>query len=337
MKVLLLVHTDLIPPENVVETDYDWDKVPWVTEFEVRECLKKLKKDLLVLGVTEDLMKIRNAIKEFQPDIVFNLLEEFKGEAVFDQHIVSYLELLDVPYTGCNPKGMTLGRDKALSKKILTYHKIKTPKFTVYPKNKSQKSFKMRQTPLIVKCLNEEASLGLSQASIVKTEEKLKERVEFIHKNFNTAAIAEEYIPGKEFFVGVYGNYSIKSLPPFELKFSEDTPVEHQFYSTSAKFNTKYRERHEIKTAPAEITEELSKRLQTISKKAYKALGLSGYGRMDLRYNPEKDAIYVIEANPNPDISEFDDFSNSAKNIGITYPKLIDKILHLGLDWASAE
>lgn len=335
MKVLLLVHTDLIPPEEVIESDYDWDKVLWVTEFEVRECLKKLKKEVLVLGVTEDLLKIRTAIDEFKPDIIFNLLEEFKGEAVFDQHIVSYLELLDIPYTGCNPKGMTLGRDKALSKKILTYHKIKTPKFRVYPKNKNQKNYKMNQSPLIVKCLNEEASLGLSQASIVKTEEKLKERVEFIHKNFNTDAIVEEYIPGREFFVGVYGNYTIKSLPPFELKFAEDMPTEHQFYSTNAKFNTKYRERHEIKTAPAKISEALSKRLQTTSKKAYKALGLNGYARMDLRYNPDKDVIYVIEANPNPDISEFDDFSNSAKNMGITYPKLIEKILQLGLDWSS--
>src|SRR5690606_15429861 len=127
----------------------------------------------------------------------------FKGEAIFDQNVVSFLELMSAPYTGCNPKGMILARDKALSKKILAYHKIKSPRFQVFPRNRPSQKVNIKCYPIIVKCLNEEASLGLSQASIVKTEEKLKERVKFIHENFNTDAIAEEFIQGQEFFVGV--------------------------------------------------------------------------------------------------------------------------------------
>lgn len=337
MKILLLVHSDLIPPEEVDEAKYDWAKIPWATEYEVKKTLLASGHKVLVLGVIEDLLKIRKAIEDFKPSIVFNLLEEFKGEALFDQHIVSYLELLGIPYTGCNPKGMTLGRDKALSKKILAYHKIKTPAFEVFPKNKVNKKIqRLKDYPAIVKCLNEEASLGLSQASVVKNKDKLLDRVRFIHKNFNTDAIAEHFIMGTEYFVGVYGNYRLKTLPPFQLSFSDEMNPEKQFYSTNAKFDTGYRERNKISTAKAEIPEELSQKLQKISKRAYKALGLSGYARMDLRVDNEG-SIYVIEANPNPDISEFDDFANSAKTLEIDYPSLLKKIISLGKDWSPTD
>lgn len=237
MKVVLLVHSDLIPPEDVVEKDLDWAKIPWSTEYDVKKALLGLGYDLRILGVYESLKKIRDSIKEFEPHVVFNLLEEFKGEAIFDQNVVSYLELLGIPYTGANPKGMIIGRDKALSKKILSYHKIKTPKFQVFPRNQPRKKLRLLQFPLIVKCLNEEASLGISQASVVHNEEKLKERVHYIHERFRTDAIAEQFIEGAEYFVGVIGNYRLETLPVWALKFTEVGHPEKEFYSTSAKFD----------------------------------------------------------------------------------------------------
>ena len=333
MKVTLLLHEDLIPPEEVIESEQDWSKTEWVTEYEVKKALIQLGHDVRILGVSDNLALIRHHIKYFKPKIVFNLLEEFKGEAIFDQNVVSYLELLGTAYTGSNPKGLIIGRDKALSKKILNYHKIKTPKFQVFPRNRPNIKSKIKSYPVIVKCLNEEASLGISQASVVHNEKKLRTRVALIHSRYNTDAIAEEFIAGREYFIGVCGNYKIESFPVWELKFEDSDHPEKEFYTNSAKFDTDYRGRKGISTGKAQLSPEKEAELQKIAKRAYKALGLSGYARIDLRVS-EDGSPYIIEANPNPDISEFDDFAESAKVKGYTYKKLIDKILRLGRQWS---
>ena len=333
MKITLLLHTDLVPPEEVIESNYNWDKVEWVTEYEVKKALIDLGHEVRILGVSDNLAIIRHHIKYFKPKIVFNLLEEFKGEAVFDQNVVSYLELMGTPYTGCNPKGLIIGRDKALSKKILSYHKIKIPKFQVFPRNRPNIKSKIKEFPVIVKCLNEEASLGLSQASVVHNKEKLKERVAFIHSRYNTDAIAEQFILGCEYFIGVVGNYRLESLPVWELKFEQSHDPEKEFYTNSAKFDVDYRGRKGITTGKADLTPEKEQELRKIAQRAYKILGLSGYARIDMRVS-KNGTPYVIEANPNPDISKSDDFSKSAKKAGYTYKNLINKIIRLGLQWS---
>jgi D-alanine-D-alanine ligase len=203
----------------------------------------------------------------------------------------------------------------------------------VIPKNNPKKRLKEQTYPQIVKCLNEEASLGLSQASIVTNQEKLRERAEFIHDHFRTDAITEQFIEGPEYFVGVIGNYRLKALPVWELKFEKTQNPDKEFYSTKAKFDQKYRVRHGISTGPAAIDNNMTTQLQKVAKRAYKALGLSGYARMDLRVESSTGKIFVLEANPNPDISEYDDFAQSAKAAGISYPDLLDKILRLGRHW----
>ncbi len=333
MKIILLVHSDLIPPDEVNEKSCDWNKTPWVTEYEVKKNLMASGHKVEVLGIHEDLKALRVAVKRYAPKIVFNLLEEFKGEAIFDQNVVSYMELLGVPYTGSNPKGLIISRDKALSKKILSYHKIPTPKFQVFPRNNPLARLKLKEFPLIVKCLNEEASLGISQASLVQSEEKLRERVAFIHEKFRTDAIVEQFIEGQEYFVGVIGNYRLQTFPAWELRFNKVDHPEKQFYSTHAKFDQKYRYRKGISTGKAQISDDMQKNLRKLAKRAYRALGISGYARMDMRVDGAGKA-YLIEANPNPDISEHDDFAESAKAVGISYPKLLNRILRLGRQWS---
>jgi D-alanine-D-alanine ligase len=333
MKIIMLVHPDLVPPEDVDESQIDWSSIQWATEYDVKKALLAMGHDVVIVDIFDSLAKIRLAIKEYKPAIVFNLLEEFRGEALFDQNVVSYLELLGVPYTGSNPKGLIIGRDKALSKKILAYHKIPTPKFQVFPRNNPRRKINLKSFPAIVKCLNEEASLGLSQSSVVSNPEKLKERVQYVQEKFRTDAIAEQFIEGKEYFVGVLGNYRLETLPVWELKFSEAEHPEKEFYSTKAKFSYDYRERKGISTGPAELGSEQTHYLQNIAKRAYKCLGLNGYARMDLRVDQNGKA-YLLEANPNPDISEFDDFAESAKLAGYTYHELLDKILRLGRAWS---
>lgn len=332
MRILVLMHKDLIPPDDIDELDVDWPNVDWETEYDVCKALSKMGHEVFKLGVISDLKKIRDAIDEFKPHIVFNLLEEFDGEAIFDQNVVSYLELLHMPYTGSNPRGLILARDKALTKKILKYHRIKTPRFWVFPKNRPTKTTKNISYPVIVKCLNEEASLGITKASVVYSEEKLKERVDYINRTLGVDAIAEQFIEGREFYVGVFGNHRLTTLPVWELFFKNSETPEKEFYSSTAKFNDKYRVRKGIDTDKADIPKDLEEKIFKICKKAYRALDLNGYARMDLRMTNENE-IYVLEANPNPNIAELDEFACSALHVKISYHELLNKIITLGLNW----
>lgn len=186
--------------------------------------------------------------------------------------------------------------------------------------------------PLIVKCLNEEASLGISQASVVNNDEKLQERIKFIHKKWGIDAIAEQFIEGREFYVGVLGNYKLTVLPVWELEFNKSSDPNKELYSSRAKFNEKYRLKKGIITKKADISADLEKRIVDICKRTYKVLNLNGYVRIDLRVSSEG-KIYIIEANPNPDIAWDDEFASSAEYMGLSYPKLMEKIINLGIGW----
>jgi D-alanine-D-alanine ligase len=331
-RILVLMHQGLVPPESVNESDINWEFCEWATEYDVVTALRKLGYEVLPIGMMGDLKAFRAIVDNFKPHIVFNLMEMFDGEVTFDQNVVSYLQMLKIPFTGCNPRGLMIARDKALTKKILNYHRIRCPKFHVFPKNKKTKLAKHLSFPLIVKCLNEEASYGISQASVVHSEEKLMERVQFIQTQLLDDAIVEEFIAGKEYYCGVMGNYQLKVLPVWELHFDKSENPDKEFYTRSAKFNEKYRDKKGIWTGRAQVSKELDDKIQKACKKTYKVLNLSGYARVDLRVD-ENEEVYVIEANPNPDISSRDDFASSALHQKVKYPDLIKKIVSLGLAW----
>lgn len=333
-RVLVIMHLDLVPPTDAKLTnESERLKKPWTTEYDVITQLKKSSHQVETLGVYSDLTVIRKAIDTFKPHIIFNLLEEFDGESIFDQNVVSYLELLRVPYTGCNPRGLILARDKALTKKLLSYHRIKTPKFSAYPKNKRFKPAKHLSYPLIVKCLSEEASLGIGKVSIVHNEDKLKERLDYIHKKLAVDAIAEEFIKGREFFVGILGNFRLEALPVWELRFESVDKPENELYSRQAKWNENYRKRRGIKSVRADLSKDLELKIQKVAKKTYRALELNGYARIDLRVD-ENDNVFVIEANPNPNVAFDDEFAESSSyKKNYHYGELLDKILRLGLNW----
>ncbi len=348
LRILVLMHSELVPPmtpsENPKENlkrsfdfptlkEEDRLETPWTTEYDILFNLQKMGHEISPLGVYSDLRKIGDAIEEFKPHIIYNLLEEFDGETVFDSHVVSYLELLRIPYTGNNPRGLMMARDKSLAKKILMYHRIKTPKFAVFPKNKKKSITKNLTFPLIVKCLDEDASLGLSQASIVNSEDKLIERVQYINQKIGVDAIVEEFVEGREFYVGVLGNYRLDLLPVWEVFYKKSEKPEREFYSRSAKWNEKYRSRKGIDSGKAKISAELELKIQSIAKKTYKALELNGYARIDVRMDKDEN-IYVIEANPNPNIARDDEFAESALyKKKWSYHELLQKILNLGIAW----
>lgn len=322
--IYVLVHKDLVPPNAPEKVDRF--ESPWVTEYDVISQLKINGHSVKVIGLYDELSPLLSAINEKKPDLVFNMLEEFNGNSQMDYHIVALLEALKIKYTGCNSKGLAIAKDKALSKKILKYHHLGTPIFFTLPRNKKRKLPKNIRYPQIIKCLYEEASLGIAQASIVTNEEKLWERVRYIHEKLNQDAIIEEFIEGKELYVGILGNNYLKALPIWELKFENVNNPEKEIYSQRAKWNENYRQRKGIETAAADLDKRTQEKVIKTCKKVYQVLNLTGYARIDLRLTKDG-KIYILEANPNPNIASDDEFAKSAAYGNMNYANLIEEII----------
>ncbi len=335
LRILVLMHEDLVPPETL-DGYSDKEILNWKTEFDIVATLREMGHDVRPLGVWDDLGKIRLAIEEFKPHIAFNLLEEFHGVAVYDQHVVSYLELMRQPYTGCNPRGLLLARDKALCKQILTYHRVLTPKFIVYPRGRKVKPTRRLNYPLLVKTNSEEASLGISQASIVHNDEKLIDRVAFIHEQVKADALVEEYIEGRELYVGVLGHSRLQTLPIWELKFTKSADRVPLIATAKVKWDPQYQEKIGLETdAAVDLPEATTAAILKQCVRTYRELYLSGYARIDLRLAPDGRA-YVLEANPNPNLSYGEDFAESAEKIGVSYETLLQRIINLGMSYKAA-
>lgn len=335
LRVLVLVRDGHVPPKTLQGVS-DEELFPWKAEFDVCETLRNLGHEVLPLGVYDDLAPIRAALTEFKPDITFMMLEEFHGVVTYDFAIISYLELMQQPYTGCNPRGLLLSKDKALSKKVLTYHRIPTPRFAVFPIGRKVHRPKRITFPLFVKSIIEDASFGIAQASIVHNDETLAERVKFIHDKTGDDAIAEQYIEGREFYVGVIGNNRLQTFPAWEMDFGSMPDDVAKIATSTVKWNRKYQAKHGITTRAAQdLDHATAERISKVCKRVYRALNLSGYARMDLRMTSAGE-IYVIEANANPDIEYGEDFAESAETIGITYETLLQRILNHGLRYKAA-
>ena len=334
LRVLVLMHEDLVPPEE--PGDVDMLAVPWKTEFDIVSTLREMGHEARPLGVRSDLRVVREVIEEWQPHIAFNLLEEFDGVATYDQNVVAYLELLRVPYTGCNPRGLMLSRDKALSKKILAYHRIPCPDFAVFPVGRAVRRPRRLSFPLIVKSLTEDASLGISQASVVESDEKLRERVTFIHESLGTSAIVERYIEGRELYVSVVGNRRLSVFPVWELRMEGLPDEAHPIATQRLKWSRPYQKKYGIRWGEARgLPEPVARRVQDLAKRIYRTLGLSGYARIDFRLAADG-TLYFIEANPNPEIAKNQEFATAAKHDGLDYPELLHRILALGISRAKA-
>jgi len=331
-RVLTLVHKHLVPPEHTEGIDVV--EAPWKMEFDVIETLRECGHDVRALGVQDDLGAVRSTIEEFKPTIVFNLLESFADVTTFDMNVVSYLELLKVPYTGCNPRGLLLARDKALSKKLLAYHRIPVPDFAVFRRGRSIRLSPRLRFPVIVKSLTYEASVGISQASVVSDEEKLRKRVEFIHDHIGSDAIAERYVDGRELYVGLLGNDRVRVFPAWEMHFQKMIEGDNWPIATErVKWSTKYQTKHGISTDEArDLPPGAAEHIVRLARRIYRTLALTGYARVDLRMDATG-RVYFIEANPNPQLAYGEDFAESAERSGLSYEALLERILALGLAW----
>jgi D-alanine-D-alanine ligase len=224
-----------------------------------------------------------------------------------------------------------LARDKALTKKVLAYQGLRIPHFMVCRLGSEAHRPSDLRFPLIVKPLDEDASVGISQASVVRDDAALKERVAFIHERFQTDAIVEEFIAGRELYIGVMGNDKPAPLPPIEMVFGDDVTAESRIATFKAKWSVRYRESRDIQNMVAKnLSADVRQRLAEVAVRAYQAAGLHDYGRIDVRLAHD-DAIYVVEANPNPYLAEGEDLAWAAEEAGHTYPDFIEKIAEMAI------
>lgn len=331
-KLQILALFDAIAPTSLdqdLTTELATDD--WKTEANVLEALRQLGHSVNYLAIFDDLDLVRQKLQHFQPDIIFNLADQFKNNRAFDQNIVSFLEMQGIPFTGCGSTGLTLCKHKGISKKILGYHRIHVPEFCVIGRGQRIARPKRLKFPILVKPLKEEASLGISQASFVETDEQFKERVQFLHDKYASDVIAEEYVEGRELYVSILGNHRLEALPIRELIFRQVPPDEPKIATYRAKWDEEYRQRWGLQNQFAEgLPESLILEINQVCKRIYHLLTIDGYARLDLRVTADHQ-VYFIEANPNPILAADEDFAQSAVKAGLSYPQLLERIVRLGL------
>lgn len=331
LNVLMLFYSPYQKPRGYDYKEEFADPDNMYTEKDVMLALKSLGHEVRLLGIFNDIAPLFEEIKENKPDVIFNMMEIFNNQTHLEKNTAAILEMLDIPFTGSGSGVLFLCNNKALSKKIFSYHKVKVSKFTTYYKGKRIVVPKKLRLPAVIKPLCEEASRGISQASIVDSVQGFIDRIKFIHDNLQLDAIAEEYIEGREFYVSVLGHKQITVLPAREMLFTNMPEGEPRIATYKAKWDDAYRKKWGIKSvAAAKISDELQVKMADVCKKAYRAMDMDSYVRFDIRVDAN-DEVYIIEPNANPCIAKMDEIAQSAIKAGMSYEDLIQKVLELAI------
>jgi D-alanine-D-alanine ligase len=340
MRILVLfdVHRPISPDETFsVRSLRTEEEKP--TEADVLACLRKLGHEVETLAIYDEVKVVFDKVEAFKPEVVFNLCETFLSDRAHEPNIPALLELMKVPYTGAGPDALLLCKDKAVAKKLLAFHRVRTARFVVSQREHPLKHLPKFSFPAFVKPIGEESSDGIAKASLAKTEDEAVERARFLHERFESDALIEEYVEGRELYLGVLGNKRLTVFPPREIFFGEHTGEEDgdddapRFATAKAKWDDAYRKKWKIRNGPAgPLPGGLERKLADLARKVYRILLIRGLGRIDVRLTQEGDVV-VIEANPNPSLAKEDDFAQAAAQVGIGYEALIQKILENALRW----
>lgn len=330
LRISVLVYEKFVPPDSI-DGLTPKQIAPFKTEYDVTKGLRDLGHEVVTVGIGDDLAPIRDTLRNFKPDIAFNLLEEFAGLETYVPYVLGYLELGGHVYTGCNPRAMMIACNKGLTKKILRYHRIRAAEFVVVPFGTKLRQPPRFPYPMIVKSDTAHGSVGIAQASFVTDEKKLAERIDFIHDQVQTDAIVEQYIEGRELYVGVMGNQRLTTLPIWEFFLEKLPDGAPRIVTQRMKWSHEYQERTGVTTGPAaDLPPPVEKSIAALCKRIYRALGQTGYARMDLRLTPDGH-VYLLESNPNPQLARDEDFTDSAKKAGLSYEELLGRIVNLGV------
>jgi D-alanine-D-alanine ligase len=328
--VLFEVHD---PPAPDEEYERRMREEPdWRTEGHVVTALKAQGHEVHLGAIYKNPRDVIDLCERIQPDLVWNFVQTFHGTRFYESHIAGMLELCRVPYTGCGHRALMLCQDKALSKEILKHHRVTVPPFVVSRRAQPLKKLSKAIFPVMVKPLAEEGSVGISRDSFAETEAQAIARTHFLHDRLKQDVIIEQYVSGREIYVGVVGNDRLRVLPPRELKFSKVPEGEPKFASFKAKWDEGYRERWGIFSGfPDDLPDSLQRSIATLAKRVFRTLQMRGFGRIDLRLT-EAGKLVVVEANPNPEIASGEDLAEAAAKCGIPYNDLIERIAVLALD-----
>ena len=302
---------------------------PKLDREEIFDALGKLGHEpsyLVVDGRDQSLL----AVARCNADLIFNLTESYAGDDTKDMHLAAYLELLDKPYTGADPHALYLAQDKSLAKKVFHFHKIRTPFFAVSYKGRTDHSHDI-EFPLIVKPQSEDGSIGIEAASVVNSVKELMERIHYVHEQFDSPALIEEYIEGREIYAAILGDQEPEALPLVELDLSRLPNGTPKIASTDVKWEKDTEAYRKTRSRVVEdLDAKMTERIQEKAIAAYQALKLRDYGRIDMRLTP-KGEIYVLEANPNPWLSSGAEFAMAARKSGRTYTDLMRDIVDLAM------
>ncbi len=322
MKITVLTYLD-----SEDETSKEYDQVV----LQVARTLRRLGHRVSVLGVHGDVKRLIAGLSRRRPDLVFNLMEMFGDNVFGDIPVTGLLDLLGLRYTGSGPGELYLSQDKGLTKKLFAFEEILYPRFAVFSREAAFETGGNLRMPLFVKPLRSDASLGIGGKSLVHDTVALMERVTAIRKELNDNALAEEYIEGREFYVGVLGNNQAKALPPVEIDFTGFPDGVPKVMDSKAKWDERSKEYKGTRSVLAQLPDELRARLQKVAVDAYRALRVRDYGRVDLRLT-DTGEIYVLEVNASCYLEKSSEFAMSAAAAGIDYPRLIEQVVNLTLE-----
>ncbi len=319
-------------PELDFKPYFEVENLTPMEEYEIiAKRLKRLGFDVGVHNVKDDVYSLLKLIKDNPPDVIFNFVEIFKERPRLEMNFVGLYELLGIPYTGAPALTLANCQNKFLTKKLLNYHGIKTAKFQLFKKNPGRIKLETK-FPLIVKPAYEDASVGIENESIVYNTNTLKRRIEYVFKQLNQPALVEEFIEGREFNVSVMGDLKPKALPISEIDFSKMPDHLHNIVSYQAKWDPHHESYHKtIPICPAKIPKGLEDKIKHTAISAFKIMGTRDYARVDMRVT-SKDEIYVLEVNPNPDLTEGAGFMRSANAAGLGYAQTLKKIIMLAYE-----
>jgi D-alanine-D-alanine ligase len=300
---------------------------------QVAEALEEAGHKVSVLTIHNDVPEMIAGIKERKPDLIFNLVEAFADDIMGGlMGVVGVLDLLQIPYTGGGPGELYLQEDKALAKRLLAYEQVLYPDYAVFaPGADFETGGGKLHMPLFVKPLRMDASLGIDEESLVRTTQEMMDRIQFIHKKFGDSALVEEYIEGREFYVGVLGNQEPVAFPPIEMDFSGLPDGSVPVLDNKAKWDVTSERYQGTKAVIAQLEPELKARLQNAALAAYRGLRVRDYGRIDMRLSTDGE-IHVIEVNASCYLEKKSEFAMAAAAHGIEYGQLINNIASVALE-----
>jgi D-alanine-D-alanine ligase len=324
--------TDEVEAQNLeFKTYFDVDKTTPMEEYDyVVQKLKSVGFNAYSLNIKDDLNLLLKHLTEEKPDVIFNFIEIYKDNPRLEMNIVGLYELLGIPYTGAPAMGLANCQNKVLAKRLLSSAGIRIPHFFIVHVKSTKYPHRLKY-PLLVKPAFEDASVGIENESIVSSGKQLRKRIEHVLKQFNQPALVEEFIEGRELNVAVMGDKRLRVLPISEIDFSTMPDHLHNIVSFQAKWDPHHESYHKtIPICPAPLPKNIEKRAKDLAFRSFKVMGCRDYARVDMRLSKDN-KLYVLEVNPNPDITEGAGFMRSAHHAGMTYAQALKRIIKYAL------